>query len=106
MGCSVWTVYFLIFVYAFVTFAAHVQERASVAISTQHFFASFGAFQDARNCLIRLCNMHVYTRASVLATLLADDKLVEHWDVMQPVPTQTATVCSKRDLPRGQSVYP
>jgi hypothetical protein len=47
-----------------------VQERAAVAISTQHFFASFGAFQDARICLIRLCNMRVYTRASDLAAVL------------------------------------
>jgi hypothetical protein len=43
MRCSVWAIHFLIFVYASVSFTAHVQERAAVAISTQHFFASSGA---------------------------------------------------------------
>ena len=40
MGCSVWTIHFLIFAYASVTFTANMQQGATVAISTQHIFFS------------------------------------------------------------------
>lgn len=67
MCCSVWTVHFFVFVNLPITFTAHVQHAAAIAISTQHFFASFGAFQDVQNSLIRLCNMHVYTHKKPLS---------------------------------------
>jgi hypothetical protein len=44
VGGAVWTVHFLVFTNTPVPFTAHVQKRATVAISTQHFFASVGAF--------------------------------------------------------------
>jgi len=43
--CTIWAIYFLAFVYALVSFTAHVQHLATVAISTQHFFASYGTLQ-------------------------------------------------------------
>jgi hypothetical protein len=45
MRSSVWAVHFFVFAYAAVPFAAYVQQAASVAISTQHFFASIGTFR-------------------------------------------------------------
>jgi len=45
MGGAVWAVHFFVFANTPVTFAAHVQQAASVAISTQHFFASVGTLQ-------------------------------------------------------------
>ena len=41
MCCSIWAVNFLVFAYVPVALTAHVQHFAAVAISAQHFFASF-----------------------------------------------------------------
>jgi hypothetical protein len=62
---SIWAVNLFVFAHASVTFAAHMQQCASVAVSTQHFFfASYWGFQNAQISLIRLCNMQVYTHAN------------------------------------------
>jgi len=45
MRGAVWAVNFFVFAYAAVPFAAYVQQAASVAISTQHFFASIETFR-------------------------------------------------------------
>jgi hypothetical protein len=70
MCCTIWTVYFLVFVYAPVAFTAHMQHLATVAISTQHFFR---LLWDSPTCffsLISLCNMHVYTSESLIPAFL------------------------------------
>jgi hypothetical protein len=68
MGCSVWTVNLFVFVNSSITFTAVMKHFTSVAISTQHFIASYRAFQDAQNSLIRICNMRVYTYNSKLTS--------------------------------------
>ena len=68
MSCSVWAVNFFVFVDSSIAFTAVMKHFTSVAISTQHFIASYWDFQDAQNSLIRICNMRVYTYNCKLAS--------------------------------------
>jgi len=45
MRSAIWAVNFFVFAHSAVPFATYVQQAASVAISTQHFFASIETFR-------------------------------------------------------------